>query len=79
MLGKFCSGAHSAMDLRVPTNSCLIIDENPHFLLLNPAIKFHECCRYDQEKLMGERAGDALVADLKVVDRLQHTPADDMA
>ena len=33
---------------------------------------------YDQEKSMGERAGAALVEDLKVVDRQGRTPADDV-
>ena len=30
---------------------------------------------YDQEKMMGDRAGAALVLDLKDVDRKQSTPA----
>lgn len=30
---------------------------------------------YDQEKMMGERAGAALVMDLKDVDQKQSTPA----
>ena len=30
---------------------------------------------YDQEKMMGERAGAALVLDLKDVDQKQSTPA----
>ena len=33
---------------------------------------------YDQEKSMGERAGAALVEDLKTVDRQGRTPADDV-
>jgi len=33
---------------------------------------------YDQEKSMGERAGAALVEDLKTVDRQGGTPADDV-
>ena len=33
---------------------------------------------YDQEKSMGERAGAALVEDLRTVDRQGRTPADDV-
>lgn len=33
---------------------------------------------YEQEKFQGARAGAALIKDLQVVDKHQHTPADDM-
>lgn len=46
-----------------------------HFICRYGADGWEVVFGYDQEKMMGERAGAALVMDLKDVDQKQSTPA----
>jgi hypothetical protein len=48
------------------------------FLCRYPDNAWEVLLGYDQEKFQGARAGEALVADLKAVDSMGHTPADDI-
>ena len=58
--------------------NCVFLSNGMDGLRRYPNDAWEVLLGYDQEKMMGERAGAGLLPDIQAVDKAQRTPADAM-